>query len=92
MVRHVPGWQVPLLVLGGGGYHNADSARCYAAIAAEIVGVKLPQDVPEHDYLHHYGMHARARKVLNESLLTSLPALLNYVLVAPKTLVYIALS
>ena len=56
VVRHILDWQVPLLVLGGGGYHNADSARCYTAIAAEVVGVKLPRDIPEHDYLSHYGM------------------------------------
>eukprot|EP01043_Picozoa_sp_COSAG02_P041159 COSAG02_NODE_3390_length_6822_cov_7.140860_5_plen_78_part_00 len=77
MVRHVLDWQLPLLVLGGGGYHNADSARCYAAIAAEIVGVKLPRDVPEHDYLHHYGVL--------ETLLTSRRR--NIVLVVSKTLV-----
>lgn len=58
MVRHVLNWRLPLLVLGGGGYHNADSARCYAAITAEIVGVQLPTDVPEHNNLSHYGMHA----------------------------------
>lgn len=56
MVRHVIDWQLPVLVLGGGGYHNADSARCYAAIAAEVAGVKLPRDIPEHEYLNHYGM------------------------------------
>ena len=56
VVRHVLEWNVPLLILGGGGYHNADSARCYTAIAAEVVGVRLPRDIPEHDYLNHYGM------------------------------------
>ena len=54
-VRHVLGWKLPVLVLGGGGYHNADSARCYAAITAEVLGAPLPADVPEHDHLHHYG-------------------------------------
>ena len=55
VVEQVMGWDLPLLILGGGGYHNADSARCYTAIAATVAGVPLPKDVPEHDYLHHYG-------------------------------------
>eukprot|EP01047_Picozoa_sp_COSAG01_P072189 COSAG01_NODE_11413_length_1940_cov_1.449756_1_plen_131_part_00 len=57
VVSQVMGWGLPLLILGGGGYHNADSARAYAAIAAEVAGVRggLPRDVPEHDQLHHYG-------------------------------------
>jgi histone deacetylase 8 len=70
-VRHVVGWQVPVLILGGGGYHNADSARCYAAITAEVVGVPLPRDVPEHDYLSHYGpqfvLQSPASNMLDEN-------------------------
>ena len=75
-MRHVLDWQVPLLVLGGGGYHNADSARCYAAIAAEVVGLKLPRDVPEHDYLSHYGMY-RHPMDLQLMLPTTCPLLLS---------------
>ncbi|RHY92165.1 hypothetical protein DYB31_001894 [Aphanomyces astaci] len=42
--------ELPLLVLGGGGYNEADAARCFAALTATAVDQPLPQDVPDHDY------------------------------------------
>ena len=41
--------QLPLLVLGGGGYHKANAARCFAAILAGLLDIQLPTDIPEHD-------------------------------------------
>lgn len=32
------GWGLPLLVLGGGGYHDAAAARAWAAVLAALLG------------------------------------------------------
>jgi len=39
----------PCLLLGGGGYHIANSVRCWTKITADLVGVELPQDIPDTD-------------------------------------------
>ena len=31
-----------------GGYHHANTARCWASLTALMVSRKLPQDVPDH--------------------------------------------
>lgn len=43
---------LPLLVLGGGGYHKANAARCFTSILAGILNVKLSTDIPEHEVLY----------------------------------------
>ncbi|XP_076444969.1 histone deacetylase 8-like [Babylonia areolata] len=48
-------WELPLLLLGGGGYHHANTARCWASLTALTVGRKLPQDVPDHKHFTEYG-------------------------------------
>ncbi|XP_062600313.1 histone deacetylase 8-like [Saccostrea cucullata] len=48
-------WKLPTLVLGRGGYHNANTARCWAHLTAVICGRKLPQDVPDLKYFMAYG-------------------------------------
>jgi hypothetical protein len=47
---------VPLLVLGGGGYAEADAVRCWSRVMAELVGdVQLSEDIPEHAFFDMYG-------------------------------------
>ncbi|XP_052245189.1 histone deacetylase 8-like isoform X3 [Dreissena polymorpha] len=48
-------WKRPLLLLGGGGYNHANTARCWAYLTAVVLGRKLPDDIPEHKYLMEYG-------------------------------------
>ncbi|KAK7108351.1 histone deacetylase 8-like [Littorina saxatilis] len=48
-------WKIPLLLLGGGGYHYANTARCWASLTALTVARKPPQDVPDHKYFPDYG-------------------------------------
>ncbi|KAF0686843.1 Aste57867_21371 [Aphanomyces stellatus] len=47
-------FELPLLLLGGGGYCEADAARCFAALTATAVDQPLPDDVPDHDYFPLY--------------------------------------
>ncbi|KAI9095510.1 hypothetical protein DFS34DRAFT_582186 [Phlyctochytrium arcticum] len=45
----------PLLVLGGGGYVNTITARCWAAATATSVGIRFDQeDIPDHALWTHY--------------------------------------
>lgn len=62
-VREVLSRNMPTLLLGGGGYHSANTARCYAAVTATVLSVRSPEDrqnheevklddsIPEHQYL-----------------------------------------
>ena len=45
----------PTLLLGGGGYNPADTARLWTSITGACLGEKLDNDIPEHDYFPRYG-------------------------------------
>ncbi|CAF1629403.1 unnamed protein product, partial [Adineta ricciae] len=45
----------PLLILGGGGYNIADTARLWTSITGLCLNIKLENDIPEHDYFSYYG-------------------------------------
>ncbi|GHJ85937.1 hypothetical protein NliqN6_2339 [Naganishia liquefaciens] len=47
-------WGVKLLVLGGGGYHRANTARGWAIVTSTLLGRVIPEDVPAHDYWREY--------------------------------------
>ncbi|EMR10304.1 hypothetical protein PNEG_01563 [Pneumocystis murina B123] len=47
-------WKKKLLILGGGGYKNTIVSRCYALLTSVILGVKIQNDIPEHDFFNHY--------------------------------------
>jgi len=44
----------PLVILGGGGYNIANTARCWTEVIACLTRTKLHPDIPEHDYLYIY--------------------------------------
>ncbi|CAN0224233.1 unnamed protein product [Lampetra fluviatilis] len=48
-------WRLPTLVLGGGGYHQPNTARCWAYLTALILGQTLSPEIPEHQYFTEYG-------------------------------------
>ena len=39
----------PVLLLGGGGYHPANTARCWARVMADLTGSTLPSEIPDSD-------------------------------------------
>ena len=45
-LRNVLAWDLPTLVLGGGGYHEANTARLWTMLTAEAAGVDLEDDIP----------------------------------------------
>ena len=40
---------VPVLVLGGGGYNLPNTSRCWTSITASVVGMELDTDIPDCD-------------------------------------------
>ncbi|KAG5513711.1 hypothetical protein PMAC_000749 [Pneumocystis sp. 'macacae'] len=47
-------WKKKLLIFGGGGYENAVVSRCYAFLTSVILGINIPNDIPEHDFFEFY--------------------------------------
>ncbi|XP_033741385.1 histone deacetylase 8-like isoform X2 [Pecten maximus] len=54
-VYYMLDWALPTLLLGGGGYHHTNTARCWAFLTGVAVGKKLPTDIPDHQFLMEYG-------------------------------------
>ncbi|XP_078617821.1 histone deacetylase 8-like [Branchiostoma floridae x Branchiostoma japonicum] len=48
-------WKLPTLLLGGGGYHVGNTARCWTSLTAQVLGKSLPPDIPEHEHFTEYG-------------------------------------
>ncbi|CAN6652008.1 histone deacetylase Rpd3p [Trichomonascus vanleenenianus] len=48
-------WEIPTLLLSGGGYHHADTARCLAAVTSAALGCRPAwTDIPDHEYYDDY--------------------------------------
>lgn len=43
-------FNIPLLVLGGGGYTIRNVSRCWAYETSVLLGVSLPNDLPYNEY------------------------------------------
>jgi acetoin utilization deacetylase AcuC-like enzyme len=54
-VEFMKSFQVPLLVLGGGGYTIRNVARCWTYETAVLTGSELSEDLPFNEFLSHYG-------------------------------------
>ncbi|CAI2355927.1 unnamed protein product [Caenorhabditis sp. 36 PRJEB53466] len=48
-------YNLPLLLLGGGGYTPRNVARCWAYETALACGVELPNEIPDNEYMEFYG-------------------------------------
>eukprot|EP00079_Xenopus_tropicalis_P037878 XP_017951649.1 PREDICTED: histone deacetylase 8 isoform X1 [Xenopus tropicalis] len=54
-LKYVLQWQLPTLILGGGGYHLPNTARCWTYLTALIVGRTLSSEIPDHEFFTEYG-------------------------------------
>ena len=54
-VEFVKSFGLPMLVAGGGGYTVRNVARCWTYETAVLLGEKLDNQLPYHDYLAYYG-------------------------------------
>ena len=55
VLKFVLKWEIPTLVLGGGGYHEANAAKCWCRMTAAVADVELEGEIPEHEYFAEYG-------------------------------------
>ena len=61
-VRFVKGFNLPVLVLGGGGYTMRNVARTWAFETGQLVGSELGSELPFNDYYEVSGRTDRLRK------------------------------
>lgn len=54
-VRYIKSFNLPLLVLGGGGYRQSSVARCWAYETGILAGFKLADDLPTTNYTEFFG-------------------------------------
>ncbi|PIN19926.1 Histone deacetylase complex, catalytic component RPD3 [Handroanthus impetiginosus] len=54
-VRFMRSFNVPLLLLGGGGYTIRNVARCWCYETSVALGVKIDDKMPEHEYIEYFG-------------------------------------
>lgn len=53
-VEHVKSYNVPTLVLGGGGYTVRNVARCWTYETSVLLGVPLANELPYNDFFEYY--------------------------------------
>ncbi|RIB10802.1 histone deacetylase 3-like protein [Gigaspora rosea] len=53
-VRFVKNWQIPLLVLGGGGYKIENVARCWAYETSILVDAEVPEALPKNAQFYNF--------------------------------------
>ncbi|KAM6909160.1 LOW QUALITY PROTEIN: histone deacetylase 8 [Xenentodon cancila] len=54
-LQYVLQWQLPTLLLGGGGYNLANTARCWTYLTAAVLGKTLSSEIPDHEFFTEYG-------------------------------------
>lgn len=54
-VRYMRSFNVPLLLLGGGGYTIRNVARCWSYETGVAVGVEIDDKMPQHEYYEYFG-------------------------------------
>mmetsp|Transcript_22238 Transcript_22238/g.68636 ORF Transcript_22238/g.68636 Transcript_22238/m.68636 type:complete len:442 (-) Transcript_22238:35-1360(-) len=54
LVKFVRGFDLPTLVLGGGGYTIRNVARCWAYETSVILDTPIGEDIPYNDYFEYY--------------------------------------
>ena len=50
MLEYIKSFNLPMLVLGGGGYTIRNVARCWAYETSRLLNVPIPDAVPYHEY------------------------------------------
>ena len=55
LVRFVKSFNVPLLVLGGGGYNIRNVSRCWTYETAVLLDQPINNNIPNNDFIQYYG-------------------------------------
>ncbi|CAJ2651084.1 histone deacetylase 19-like [Trifolium pratense] len=54
-VKYMRSFNVPLLLLGGGGYTIRNVARCWCYETGVALGIELDDNMPQHEYYEYFG-------------------------------------
>ncbi|KAG6509005.1 hypothetical protein ZIOFF_034391 [Zingiber officinale] len=77
-IRYMRSFNVPLLLLGGGGYTLRNVARCWCYETGVALGVELDDEMPDHEYIGYFGpeftIHAVPSNMENKNSRRSLDA------------------
>ena len=64
-------FNLPMLVLGGGGYSIRNVARCWCYETSRLLGVPIPNEIPWHEYMDYYlpeyKLHMPTSNMTNEN-------------------------
>eukprot|EP01038_Epipyxis_sp_PR26KG_P013312 gene13312-17834_t len=70
-VEFVKSFNVPTLVLGGGGYTVRNVARCWTYETSVVLGVTIPNELPYNDFFEYYApdfkLHLTASNMENQN-------------------------
>ncbi|CAL9131277.1 unnamed protein product [Musa textilis] len=70
-LRYLRSFNVPMMVLGGGGYTMCNVARCWCYETAVAVGVEPDNKLPYNDYYEYFGpdynLHFQPRRMENKN-------------------------
>lgn len=53
-VKHVKSFNLPLMVLGGGGYTLRNVPRCWTYETGICLGLELEEEIPKNDYIDYF--------------------------------------
>lgn len=48
-IKHMLGYGMPVILLGGGGYTIENVARCWTYETSVAIGIEIDNNIPEHD-------------------------------------------
>ncbi|KAI4545309.1 hypothetical protein R6Z07F_020076 [Ovis aries] len=54
-LKYILQWELATLILGGGGYNLANTARCWTYLTGVILGKTLSSEIPDHEFFTAYG-------------------------------------
>uniref|UniRef100_A0A7S1X7Z1 Histone deacetylase domain-containing protein n=2 Tax=Tetraselmis chuii TaxID=63592 RepID=A0A7S1X7Z1_9CHLO len=70
-LKFMQSFNVPMLVLGGGGYTIRNVARCWTYETGALLGVELDDDLPQNEYYDYFGpdyvLHLKPGSVENKN-------------------------
>jgi histone deacetylase 1/2 len=53
-VKHLKSFNLPMMVLGGGGYTLRNVPRCWTYETGICMGIELDDDIPKNDYIDYF--------------------------------------
>jgi len=83
-LKYIRGFNIPMIVLGGGGYTIRNVARCWAYETGCLLGVEMDDALPVNDYSEYFGpthqLHIQTSNMENQNTVEYLQGIRNRIL------------